>query len=76
MRDALENSQGDENPGLYIMAHCRAFISLVPVLPRDEDNPDDVDTSAEDHVYDEARYRVLASAKTFFRQPLKLHQPH
>jgi hypothetical protein len=75
MRDALENSLEDENPGLYIMDHCRAFISLVPVLPRDEDNPDDVDTSAEDHCYDEARYRVLASAKTFFRAPLTIHQP-
>jgi hypothetical protein len=29
----------------------------VPVLPRDEKDPDDVDTEAEDHVADEARYR-------------------
>lgn len=76
MRDALENSLGNELPGLYVMDHCRAFISLVPVLPRDEDNPDDVDSSAEDHVYDEARYRVLQSAKNFIRTPLTAHQPH
>ena len=32
----------------------------VPVLPRDEVKMDDVDTTAEDHIADEARYRILS----------------
>jgi len=43
------------------MRNCTAFLSTIPVLPRDEEKPDDVDTDAEDHVYDELRYRVLSA---------------
>jgi hypothetical protein len=39
---------------------CKATFATLPVLPRDEKDPDDVDTTAEDHVYDDIRYRVLA----------------
>lgn len=49
-----------EEPGLFVFDTCRHFIRTVPVLPRNERNPDDIDTSAEDHIYDETRYRVLA----------------
>ncbi len=48
-------------PGIYFMEHCRAAISTLPVLPRSEKDPDDVDTEAEDHTYDMTRYRCLAS---------------
>jgi hypothetical protein len=59
VRDYLEASIRGEGPGLYFMDNCRAAISTLPVLPRDPKNPDDVDTTAEDHVYDDVRYRVL-----------------
>ena len=49
-----------ERPGLFVFSTCRQFIRTVPVLPRDARDPDDVDTEAEDHVYDETRYRVMA----------------
>ncbi len=49
-----------EQPGLFVFETCRHFIRTVPVLPRDDRDPDDVDTNAEDHVYDETRYRVMA----------------
>lgn len=53
-----------EEPGLYIFDTCtQGFIRTVPVLPRDERNPDDVDTNAEDHAYDDARYRVTAAKR-------------
>jgi hypothetical protein len=51
-----------ENAGLYVFDTCRDFIRTVPMLPRDEKNPDDIDTKAEDHIADETRYRVLAPA--------------
>lgn len=55
--------------GLYIMEHCKAAISTLPVLPRDEKDPDDVDTTAEDHPYDDTRYRVADGAA---RAPVSL----
>lgn len=48
-----------EEPGLFVFNHCAHFIRTVPVLPRDEKLTDDIDTDAEDHVADEARYRIL-----------------
>ncbi len=63
MRDRLEaGMKGKEEPQLYFMENCRASISTLPTLPRDEDDPDDVDTDAEDHAYDMVRYRVLKGA--------------
>ncbi len=47
-----------EKPGLFIFDNCRAFIEQIPVLPRDEEDMDDVNTEAEDHVADESRYLV------------------
>lgn len=61
-----------ENPGLYIMEHCRQAISHWPVLPRDPKDPDDVDTSAEDHDYDMARYRVLGIKRIAEVKPLRI----
>lgn len=59
VRLALENIVKKEGPGLLVMKNCEAFIETVPGLPRDEKKLDDVDTTAEDHVYDEVRYMVL-----------------
>ncbi len=49
-----------EEPGLYVFDTCRDFLRTVPMLPRDEKKPDDIDTDAEDHIADETRYRILA----------------
>lgn len=49
-----------ERPGLYCFSTCTHFIDLFPTLPRDEDDQDDVDTDAEDHIGDETRYYVLS----------------
>jgi hypothetical protein len=67
LRDRLEASIKGEGPGIYFMDNCRASIITLPVLPRDEKNPDDVDTSAEDHPYDMVRYRVLKSSHRIAR---------
>jgi hypothetical protein len=53
-----------EDAGLFAFNTCRQFIRTVPTLTRDQKNPDDVDTKAEDHIADETRYRVLAVRKT------------
>lgn len=65
VRDRMIQSAKKEGPGIYFMAHCGAACSTLPVLPRDLKDPEDVDSSSEDHVYDEVRYRVLNDAKRY-----------
>lgn len=65
LRQRLSDSVNEprDEPGLYIFETCRHFIRTVPVLPRDEKDPDDVDTDAEDHIGDETRYRLRAKKR-------------
>lgn len=64
-RSRLAEARKDypEQPALYVMDHCRNVIDHWPALPRDKKNPDVVDTNAEDHDYDAAKYRVLAARR-------------
>lgn len=63
LRALLKGAGSGEAPGLYVAETCRHFIRTVPVLPRSDRRPDDVDSAAEDHVADETRYRVLAGRR-------------
>lgn len=47
-------------PMLYVFDCCTAFLRTVPLLIYDEHNPEDLDTSLEDHVADEWRYMCMA----------------
>jgi hypothetical protein len=49
-----------EAPGIFIFDNCKNFVDLVPNLPRDEIDQDDVDTEAEDHIGDETRYHIMS----------------
>lgn len=57
-----------EKPGLYVFDTCKYFIDLVPSLPRDLKDPDDVDTKSEDHIGDEMRYFLRRPARRAGRQ--------
>jgi len=57
-----------EEPGFFAFDTCRHFLRTVPVLPRSEKNWDDIDTDAEDHIYDATRYRILEKTRTFSSQ--------
>ena len=50
-----------EQPALYVFDTCTDFIRTVPVLPRHKRKLDDIDSSSEDHIADEARMRLLAA---------------
>ncbi len=63
LRALLTGALEREAPGLFVAETCRHFIRTLPVLPRAEHDPDDVDTNAEDHVADEARYRAMAAKR-------------
>lgn len=57
----------DGGPGLRVFENCHNGIRTLPALPYDEIRVEDVDTDAEDHWYDAARYglsyRVLPKRK-------------
>lgn len=59
LRDRMANSIRGEGRAIYFMEHCRAAISTLPVLPRDQYDTEDVDTKSIDHVYDDVRYMCL-----------------
>jgi hypothetical protein len=56
MKGAIPANGVREQPGLFVLESCEQFRRTIPVLPRDPDDIDDVDTDAEDHVADETRY--------------------
>ena len=47
-------------PLLYFTENCEDTIRTLPALPHDEHDPEDVDTSSEDHAGDETRYAVMS----------------
>lgn len=47
-----------EKPGMYIFDWCRQWIRIMPTLPKDEKDPDDVERKSENHVWDENRYAI------------------
>ena len=49
-------------PQLVVSSKCRHFLRTVPSLAMDDDNPEDIDTEQEDHVFDEACHIVMARA--------------
>lgn len=65
VRDRLIQAVKREGPGVYFMDCCGTSRATLPVLPRDQKDPEDVDSSAEDHNYDETRYRVLDDRKRY-----------
>lgn len=68
VRDRLRNTKPELNsegfplprelPGIFVFSSCMHFINIFPNLPRDEKDPEDVNTLSEDHIADETRYRV------------------
>jgi len=57
-RTYVKNASTKAGPALYVFNTCRQFIRTIPTLPRDEIKIDDIDTNAEDHIYDAVRYRL------------------
>lgn len=66
-REALTAARTMDGPAVYFMQNCAAAIALLPTVPRDEDDPDDVDTDSIDHVWDETRYALLFVPSTGVR---------
>lgn len=61
LRDHLAEAKKDhmEQPAIFVGSNCREFIRQIPLLPRDEKDYETVDTTAEDHLYDEVTYELI-----------------
>lgn len=46
-------------PGIVFFSCCRNIIRTLPSLPADPRNPEDIDTTVEDHPYDTLRYGLM-----------------
>lgn len=47
-------------PKMQVFKNCTQFIRTIPSLPYDIRKAEDVDSDAEDHIYDESRYFMMA----------------
>ena len=56
----LQGPGNDAPPMLYFLDCCEDTIRTLPTLQHDEDDPEDLDTEAEDHAADETRYAVMS----------------
>ena len=61
-----------ESPGLYFFDTVYHHIRTLTILPRDKNNNEDVDTSAEDHAYDSLRYFLNRRMAEFKRGKVKV----
>jgi len=51
-------------PRLVVFNTCKKLIEQLPSIPLDKNNPEDVDTNSEDHLYDALRYGIMTRPKT------------
>ncbi len=57
--DACPDKYGRrEGSGIFFFSGLKHTLRTLPELPRDEKNPEDVDTESEDHAYDSLRYFI------------------
>ena len=62
----------DENtkkPMLYVFNTCKEFIRIIPALVYDDTHVEDINTSIEDHIYDETRYFLMHETVKFRTVP-------
>ena len=53
-----------EEPRMVVFNTCKNLIAQLPALPLDKNNPEDVDTKSEDHLYDALRYGLMSRPKS------------
>lgn len=56
----LKVDEFTKKPKIFIFNTCKELIRCLSSLPVDESNPEDVDTTANDHAYDALRYALMS----------------
>lgn len=64
MRNRLSAAakQPYEKPIIGVFSTCHNTIRTLPNLENDKNNPEDIDTNGEDHIWDVIRYRLLKAS--------------
>lgn len=62
----------DGKPKLRVFSNCTELIRTLPDLPYDQHRVEDVDTKAEDHLYDAMRYGLMSQTPS---KKAKIHKP-
>jgi hypothetical protein len=62
VEEQIDEASGEitAESSVKIFNNCKHFWRTIPVMVEDQNNPEDVDTDQEDHVYDEFRYACMA----------------
>jgi len=60
----LQIDEFTEERRLVFFNNCYNTISQLPSLPLDKNNPEDVDTRSEDHIYDALRYGIMTRPRS------------
>lgn len=63
------STQPDGLPKLQVFSSCVNLIRTLPSLPYDPNKPEDVDTRAEDHLYDCLRYGLINERPAIMPEP-------
>jgi hypothetical protein len=56
----IERMSKDKTPMLFFMQNCTHLLRTLPMMQHDETNPEDIDTTAEDHAVDTLRYGLMS----------------
>jgi hypothetical protein len=56
----LQIDEFTEEPRLVFFNTCTNTVAQLPALPIDKKNPEDIDTTSEDHLYDALRYGIMS----------------
>ena len=60
----LQTDDFTEEPRIVFFSNCYNTIAQLPSLPLDKNNPEDVDTKSEDHIYDALRYGIMTRPRS------------
>jgi hypothetical protein len=61
LHDLMQQRGEDGRPMLLVFDGCQEFQRTLPLLVADPKRPEDIDSSGEDHIYDESRYAAMSS---------------
>jgi hypothetical protein len=67
LRSFLRDDGHGGGPWLTVDPSCRYFRRTIPLMQSDPHNPEDLDTSSDDHAMDEARYFCMSRPSPFDR---------
>ena len=64
MHRRLQVDEYTEEPRMVFFSTCTNTVAQLPSIPLDKRNPEDVDTNAEDHLYDALRYGIMTRPRS------------